>query len=224
MKGVSKAAHAGLSPLIPAVLALPEVMVLAPPGFIPPPLNPTGVRLETKELAPGVYGLLSNRLPVDNSGFVVGERGVLVIDAHINGAMAGQIQTAVRQVTDKPLLYVVNTNYHGDHTFGNYAFPASVEIIAHRKTRDSMEDLAAEKRIRTRNLYGNDAAITDVVTWRKPDRVFDGESMELDLGDRKGSALAFRSRQHPRRHHRLRARGEGSVDGKFPVQRVNRQH
>src|SRR5437899_47082 len=65
------------------------------------------------ELAPGVYGLLSSKLPVDNSGFVVGTHGVLVIDAHINGAMAGRIQTAVRQITNKPILYVVNTNYHG---------------------------------------------------------------------------------------------------------------
>src|SRR6266700_415543 len=121
MKGISKTAHAGFSPLIPAVLVPPEVFTQAPPGFIPPPLNPSGVRLETKELAPGIYGLLSSKPPVDNSGFVVGEHGVLVIDAHINGAMAGLIQTAVRQVTNKPILYVVNTNYHGDHTFGNYA-------------------------------------------------------------------------------------------------------
>ncbi len=30
-----------------------------PEGFIPPPLNPAGVELQTKELAPGVYALLS---------------------------------------------------------------------------------------------------------------------------------------------------------------------
>jgi hypothetical protein len=35
--------------------------------------HPTGARLETKELAPGIYGLLSSKPPVDNSGFVVGE-------------------------------------------------------------------------------------------------------------------------------------------------------
>jgi hypothetical protein len=73
MKGISKAAHAGLSPLIPAVLAPPEMLVQAPQGFIPSPLNPSGARLETKELAPGIYGLLSSKPPVDNSGFVVGD-------------------------------------------------------------------------------------------------------------------------------------------------------
>src|ERR1700740_584084 len=100
MKGISKAAHAGLSPLIPAVLVPTEVPARALQGFILPPLHPTGVRPETKELALGIYGLLSSNPPVDNSGFVVGEHGVLVVDAHINGAMAGLIQTAVRQVTN----------------------------------------------------------------------------------------------------------------------------
>ena len=51
MKGISKTTHAGLGPLIPAVLAPPEVLAQAPQGFIPPPLNPTGARLETKERA-----------------------------------------------------------------------------------------------------------------------------------------------------------------------------
>src|SRR2546427_7624342 len=62
MKGMRKTSDAGLGPLIPAVLAPPEVMTQAPQGFIPPPLNPTGARLDTQELAPGVYGLLSSKL------------------------------------------------------------------------------------------------------------------------------------------------------------------
>ncbi|MFP6890841.1 MAG: hypothetical protein VCF07_14030, partial [Nitrospinota bacterium] len=61
-----------------------------PGGFVPP-LDPTGIELKTKRLAPGVYALLAGHGAVDNSGFVVGDRGVLVIDTHINGAMARQI-------------------------------------------------------------------------------------------------------------------------------------
>src|SRR5438309_11147519 len=182
MKGISKTAHAGLSPLIPAVLAAPEVLTQAPPGFIPPPINPTGARLETKELAPGVYGLLSSKLPVDNSGFVVGEHGVLVIDAHINGAMAGLIQTAVRQVTNKPILYVVNTNYHGDHTFGNYAFPQETLIVAQEKTAEIMRDFEREKQLLLPTV-GNDPTVFGDVRLRLPDLFLD-EYLELDLGGR----------------------------------------
>jgi cyclase len=182
MKGISKAAHAGLSPLIPAVLAPPEAFVQAPQGFIPPPLNPAGVRLETKELAPGVYSLLSSKPPVDNSGFVVGEHGVLVIDAHINRAMAGLIQTAVRQVTDKPILYLVNTNYHGDHTFGNYAFPQETLIVAQQKTAEIMRDFEGEKRFLLATV-DQDPTVFGDVRLRLPDLVLD-EYLELDLGGR----------------------------------------
>src|SRR2546422_316742 len=183
MKGISKTAHAGFSPLIPAVLAPPEVITQAVGlGFIPPPLNPTGARLETKELAPGVYGLLSSKPPVDNSGFVVGEHGVLGIGAPINGAMAGLIQTAVRQVTNKPILYGVNTNYHGDHTFGNYAFPPETLIVAQQKTAESMRDFEREKQLLLPTV-GNDPTVFGDVRLRLPDVVLD-EYLELDLGGR----------------------------------------
>src|SRR2546429_2815708 len=182
MKGISKTAHAGFSPMIPAVLAPPEVVTQAALGFIPPPLNPTGARLETKELAPGVYGLLSSKPPVDNSGFVVGEHGVLVIDAHINGAMAGLIQTAVRKVSTKPILDVVNTNCHGDHTSGNSAFPPETLIVAQQKTAESMRDFEREKRFLLPTV-DNDLTVFGDVRLRLPDVVLD-EYLELDLGGR----------------------------------------
>jgi cyclase len=181
MKGISKAAHAGFSPLIPAILAPLEV-AHAPQGFIPPPLNPTGARLETKELASGVYGLLSTKPPVDNSGFIVGEHGVLVIDAHINGAMAGLIQSAVRQVTNKPIRYVVNTNYHGDHTFGNAAFPQETLIVAQQKTSAIMRDFEQEKKFLL-PYVDNDRTVFSDVRLRLPDLVLD-DYLELDLGGR----------------------------------------
>src|SRR5438128_10732056 len=182
MKGISKTAHAGLSPLIPAVLAAPEVLTQAPPGFSPPPINPTGARLETKKLAPGVYGLLSSKPPVDNSGVVVGEHGVLVIDAHINGAMAGLIQTAVRQVTNKPILYVVNTNYHGDHTFGNYAFPPETLIVAQQKTAERMRDFEREKRFLPPTVDNDPTWFCNLPLHLLA--VVLHESLELDLGRR----------------------------------------
>jgi cyclase len=177
-------ARAGLIALLlvsPAA-AQPPAWFGAPTGFILPALHPAGARLETRELAPGVYALLSTKPPVDNSGFVVGERGVLVIDGHINGQMARQIQDAVRAVTSKPILYVVNTNYHGDHTFGNYAFPAETLIVAHRETAERMRDFQHEKEF-VLAAVANDASVLDGVRPRLPDVVFD-DYLRLDLGGR----------------------------------------
>ena len=153
-----------------------------PEGWIPPALHPGDVQLQTKELGPGVYALLSNRPPVDNSGFVVGERGVLVIDAHINGVMAAQILAAVRSVTDKPILYLVNTNSHGDHTFGNYAFPRETLVVAHRATAKAMERFEEEKALLLPTVNG-DSSVFEGVELRLPDITFES-SLRLDLGGR----------------------------------------
>jgi cyclase len=134
-------------------------------------------------LAEGVYALLSDRGGVDNSGFVVGERGVLVVDAHINGDMARQIQAGVRQVTDKPILYLINTNYHGDHTFGNYAFPPETRIVAHRATAERMLDFDGEKEFLLATVNGDHSVYADA-RLRLPDITFD-DYLALDLGGRK---------------------------------------
>jgi len=154
----------------------------APEGFIPPPLHPAGVQLETRRLSEGVYALLSNTAVVDNNGFIIGDRGVLVIDSHISSEMAKQILQAVRRVTDKPILYLVNTNYHGDHTFGNSTFPASTIIIAHRETAEHMKHFKYEKSFMLATVNGDHKVFGDVKL-RLPDVVFD-KYMRIDLGGR----------------------------------------
>ena len=151
-----------------------------PEGFTPFFLNPTGARLDAKELSPGVYALLSSVPNVDNVGFVVGDRDVLVVDAHINPAMARQIQERVREVTDKPIRYLVNSNYHGDHTFGNCAFPAETVIIQHRRTADLVPYHEEERRFML-PCVGNDPKILEGVELRRPDVVFD-DYLRIDLG------------------------------------------
>ncbi|MDA2909408.1 MBL fold metallo-hydrolase [Nitrospiraceae bacterium AH_259_D15_M11_P09] len=154
----------------------------APKGFIVPPLHPGGVQLKPLQLAEGVYALLSNTGVVDNNGFIVGERGVLVIDAHINGVMAQQIIDAVEQVTSKPILYLVNTNYHGDHTFGNYKFPLTTTVIAHRETAQQMQYFERAKLLMLQAVRGDESVLSDVKL-RLPDMVID-RSIRIDLGGR----------------------------------------
>ncbi len=151
-----------------------------PPDFVVWKLNPTGCRLSTKELTPGVYALLNSIPGVDNSGFVVGEKGVLVIDAHISVPMARRIQERVREVTDKPIRYLVNSNYHGDHTFGNCAFPAETSIIQQRETAARTPYMREEFEFML-PAVNNDTAIFEGVTLRLADIVFD-EYLRIDLG------------------------------------------
>lgn len=153
-----------------------------PLGYLGPNLNPEGLQLIPKQLGARVYALLANRPPADNNGLVIGKRSALLIDAGINGAMSAQLQSLARDLSTVPLRYVANTTYHGDHTFGNYAFPDDVIICSSYQNKASMSDLDREKRIRSGNLRGNITAIDDVKTWRKPDVTFD-RFLEIDLGD-----------------------------------------
>jgi cyclase len=88
----------------------------------------------------------------------------------------------VRRVTSKPILYLVNTNFHGDHTFGNHAFPAETQIVAHRLTAERMRDFEREKALINEAVNRDPAVLADV-RLRLPDLLFD-ETLELDLGGR----------------------------------------
>ncbi len=126
---------------------------------------------------------------------MVGEKGALVIDSHISGDMAHQIQAHVREVTDKPILYLVNTNYHGDHTFGNYAFPEDTRIVAHRLTAERMKDFEHEK-VLMLAVVDNDATVLGDTRLRLPDITFD-ETMTINLGGRVVELYHFGSGNTP---------------------------
>ena len=152
-----------------------------PDDFAKFELDPTGCELAIEELGPGVYALMSSVYNVDNAGFVVGDEAVLVIDAHITVPMGEQIVARVREVTDKPIRYLVNANYHGDHTFGNAAFPAETMVIQQRETARRTPYIEEEKAFLL-PCVGGDAAIFDGVAYRAPDIVFD-DRLTLDLGN-----------------------------------------
>ena len=104
------------------------------------------------------------------------------VAAHVSVGMARKIQEAVRKVTDKPILYLVNTNYHGDHTFGNDSFPVETKIVAHVKTAERMRNIDGEKEFLL-PLLENDRGLLEDVQLRLPDLVFE-RSLRIDLGGR----------------------------------------
>jgi glyoxylase-like metal-dependent hydrolase (beta-lactamase superfamily II) len=92
-----------------------------------------------KQLGPGVYAAIDGpeRKAGSNAGFVIGDDGVLVIDAMFTPDAARALVGEIRRLTDKPIRYVVNTHYHADHTGGDQVLrDAGAVIIAHRNFRD----------------------------------------------------------------------------------------
>jgi len=78
-----------------------------------------------------------------NSGVVVGDDGVLVIDTQATPGMAKDVLRHVRTVTDKPVKYVVLSHYHAVRVLGASAYGAR-EIIASRATREMIRERGKE--------------------------------------------------------------------------------
>jgi cyclase len=103
---------------------------------------------KTVELAPGIIQFISPDLAgnVDgNSIAIVTDRDIVLFDATILPASADAVLNELRQLTPKPVRYLVNSHWHPDHAGGNdeiaKAFP-DLEIIASQPTREMMEDTA----------------------------------------------------------------------------------
>lgn len=92
------------------------------------------------QLADGVYEIQHE--PNGNTTVIIGERQVFVVDTCFLPSAAREDIAQIRQWTDKPVSFVLNTHFHNDHNFGNSAymdeFPA-LTIIAHVETKKEMD-------------------------------------------------------------------------------------
>jgi glyoxylase-like metal-dependent hydrolase (beta-lactamase superfamily II) len=70
-----------------------------------------------------------------NSGVIIGDDAVMVIDTTATPIMAQDLIRRIREVTDKPIKYVMLSHYHAVRVLGASAYGAQ-QIIASRRTRD----------------------------------------------------------------------------------------
>jgi glyoxylase-like metal-dependent hydrolase (beta-lactamase superfamily II) len=100
--------------------------------FITNTIGQNEVVIKTDKLSDNVYMLTGQG---GNIGISVGEDGVFVIDDQF-APLTPKILEAIRKLSDKPIVYVVNTHFHGDHTGGNANMQKEgAKIIAHDNVR-----------------------------------------------------------------------------------------
>lgn len=73
----------------------------------------------------------------NNTGFLVGSRGVVAIDSCSTELRTRAFLETVRRYSAQPVRTLINTHHHGDHTFGNCLFPGAT-IVAHERAREAM--------------------------------------------------------------------------------------
>lgn len=145
-------------------------------------------------LAPGVFHLSGHVAPwgpqfagrVANSGFVVGERCIAVIDAGGSPTAARSLLAAIRGISALPLCYVIATHVHPDHLMGNDALADAnapqpgPQVVGHHR-------LAASLSARVPyylHAMQRDFAAADAAQGVAPPTIAVRDRLELDLGGR----------------------------------------
>ena len=126
------------------------------------------------KISGNLYEILDGR--GSNGGAYIGDNGILVIDAKMDMESVDQTISEIKKITDKPILYLVNTHSDGDHINGNRFFPESVTIIAHENCRN---DFFRPTRDGSPSDW-NDPELTPFI----PELTF-SEKMDMYLGSKK---------------------------------------
>jgi glyoxylase-like metal-dependent hydrolase (beta-lactamase superfamily II) len=134
------------------------------------------------ELAPGAYGYTAEGDP--NSGVIIGDEAVMVIEAQATPLMAADLIAHLRSVTDKPIKYLLLTHYHAVRVLGASAYGAQETIASHKTWEMIMErgqqDWLSEFQRFPRLFRGHES----IPGLTYPTMTFT-DKMTLDLGNKK---------------------------------------
>jgi glyoxylase-like metal-dependent hydrolase (beta-lactamase superfamily II) len=89
-----------------------------------------------------------NKAFISNSGFVVSDEGVVIIDTGGSLQIGEMLLKKITEVTDKPVIAVFNTHLHGDHWMGNAAIRKAypeARIYAHERAVERLQNGEAEQ-------------------------------------------------------------------------------
>lgn len=93
------------------------------------------------EIGRDIYAFTAEGDP--NSGVIIGDESVMIIEAQATPRLANKVIEHVRQVTDKPISHVVLTHYHAVRVLGASAFNAR-EVIMSEKARAMVAERGQE--------------------------------------------------------------------------------
>ncbi|MDA8561028.1 MBL fold metallo-hydrolase [Nitrospinae bacterium] len=135
--------------------------------------------LKTVEVWKNLFTVTNGDTVDSNTTFLITRDGVVVVDTRVTPNEAKQVLAEIRKRTDLPILYTINTHYHGDHTFGNQVFEGKGPIIAHESVRRNLLGSSGNDHLeyfKSKNIPGIDETVVTL-----PNLVFK-EEIEIFVG------------------------------------------
>jgi cyclase len=135
-----------------------------------------------RQVAPDLYFLFD--FNSSNAVVLTTDDGVLVIDTRQHPRDGQDLLERIRKVTDKPIKWVINSHFHGDHHFGNAPFRAAgATFVAQTETARLIEKVQPKEMARRGNFFKSRGFDPGEVKLILPDVTFDNE-MTIRLAGR----------------------------------------
>lgn len=117
-----------------------------------------------------------------SAGFIVGEKGVLLIETMLSKRLYDQLYKLIRSVTDKPIIYAINTSDHGDHCFGNYLLPKETIVIQNEFCKDNLSKNFDNIKQFMIMLFGKGRGIEESVYRPADITIAINQNLKIDMG------------------------------------------
>ncbi|WP_147322030.1 MBL fold metallo-hydrolase [Mucilaginibacter conchicola] len=174
------------------------LLYLCTPAFAQMPMPPVvpiwdanKVTLGLKKISNDVYAIIPATAEVETTkgipqattgGFIIGDKGVLLIEVMMTKRLYDQELKLIRSVTDKPIIYAVNTSDHGDHCFSNYLLPASAVIVQNQFAKDNLaKNYEGIKQFMV-TLFGSGRGIENTVYRPADIAIPQNGKLQIDMG------------------------------------------
>src|SRR5215213_2695921 len=148
-----------------------------------------------KQIAPDLYFFFD--YSGSNAVFLVTEEGVLLIDTRQHPRQGEELLGLIRKVTDKPIKWVINSHFHGDHNFGNLPFKAAgATFIAHQETARILPKVFTKEMARRQEFFKSHGYDPNEVKLVPPDVTFEHD-LTIRLGGREVKLFYLGPGQQP---------------------------
>src|SRR3954464_12290261 len=136
------------------------LVLVAATGAVAQQQDFSKVEIKAAKVAGNVYVLTGAG---GNIGATVGDDGVAIVDDQF-APLSPKIHAALQKLSPKPVRFVINTHWHGDHTGGNADFADTATILAQANVRKRLQ---AGGKVLDREIPAAPAAALPIVTFEQ---------------------------------------------------------
>ncbi|HEY5543583.1 MAG TPA: MBL fold metallo-hydrolase [Candidatus Binatia bacterium] len=149
-----------------------------------------GFAVQAQDLGPGfhkikdgIYTFAPDQATTTCS-FVITEAGVVMIDSCNSPLDSRRMVAAIKKVTDKPVMFLIDTETHADHTANHFIFSPPATVINHEGAGEGMRKEYNPKRAET--LAAKSSELRTALQGYKmiPPHIEYKDKMTLNLGER----------------------------------------